>query len=117
MNEALKQTFAIATADVVPAETPGNLAIADFESIPVDKILRNVSTVQALMGKVMKLGVHFGPIEGCGDKYALKKPGAEKLCMTFRLIPRYEIKKTDLGNGHREIEVITRLEDPLGMML
>jgi hypothetical protein len=61
------------------------------------------------MASVMKEGEHYGKIPGCGDKPALLKPGAEKLSLTFRLAPKYQIKKTDLPNNHREYEITCRL--------
>jgi hypothetical protein len=68
-----------------------------------------VQMIQQLMRANMKDGEHFGKIPGCGDKPALLKPGAEKLCLMFRLAPKFEIVTTDLGNGHREITVNTSL--------
>jgi hypothetical protein len=65
--------------------------------------------VQEVMRSVMKNGEHYGTIKGCGDKPTLLKPGAEKLCMTFRLAAMPEIQMTDLGNGHREYRVLTKL--------
>jgi hypothetical protein len=65
--------------------------------------------VQEVMRSVMKDGEHYGTIPGCGTKPTLLKPGAEKLCMTFRLAAMPEIQMTDLGNGHREYRVLTKL--------
>jgi len=50
-----------------------------------------VNLIQEVMEKTMKDGEHYGKIPGCGDKKALLKPGAEKLLLTFRLAPKYEI--------------------------
>lgn len=65
--------------------------------------------VQEVMGAVMQDGQHYGKIPGCGEKPALLKPGAEKLCMTFRLAAMPDIQMTDLGGGHREYRVLTKL--------
>lgn len=65
--------------------------------------------VQEVMGAVMQDGQHYGKIPGCGDKPALLKPGAEKLCMTFRLAAMPDIQATDMGGGHREYRVLTKL--------
>jgi len=62
------------------------------------------------MAAVMKDGEHFGTIPGCGDKKTLLKPGAEKLAMTFRMAPRYEIIERDLPNNHREYRATCSLE-------
>ena len=45
------------------------------------------------MGAAMKDGEHYGKIPGCGDKPTLLKPGAEKLCLTFRLAPTYDVEE------------------------
>jgi hypothetical protein len=37
----------------------------------------------------MKEGVHYGKIPGAGDKPTLLKPGAEVLCMSFRIADSY----------------------------
>lgn len=52
-----------------------------------EQIRANVNLIQNVMAKVMKRGVHFDTIPGCGDKPTLLKPGAEKLCSTFLLAP------------------------------
>lgn len=44
-----------------------------------------VQAVQQILKGVMKEGVHYGKIPGCGDKPTLLKPGAEKIMATFRL--------------------------------
>lgn len=67
-----------------------------------------VQAIQALMLSEMKDGTHYGKIEGCGDNPALLKAGAEKLCMLFRMAPRYEIE--DKGeDGERRYIVRTKL--------
>lgn len=65
--------------------------------------------VQEIMHAVMKEGHHYGTIPGCGDKPALFKPGAEKLCMTFRLAAMPTVVQVDLGNGHREYRTDCKL--------
>jgi hypothetical protein len=57
----------------------------------------------------MREGEHYGVIPGAGSKPTLLKPGAEKLCLTFLLSPTFEIQKTNLDNGHREIEITCTL--------
>lgn len=44
------------------------------------------------MQAVMKDGVHYGKVPGCGDKPTLLKPGAEKILATFRLAANPEIE-------------------------
>lgn len=57
----------------------------------VAEILENVTRVQQVMRSVMKPDVHYGIIPGT-DKPTLLKPGAELLCMTFRISPTYLVE-------------------------
>lgn len=64
-------------------QAPGRMAVAD--------IISHVSMVQEVMRAVMKKDVHFGIIPGT-DKPTLYKPGAEVLCMAFRIADSYEVE-------------------------
>jgi hypothetical protein len=55
----------------------------------VQEIRKRVSMVQSVMREVMKENTHFGTIPGT-PKPSLWKPGAEVLCLTFRLAPLLE---------------------------
>lgn len=68
-------------------------------------VVNQVQLIQHVMEKVMKDGEHYGIIPGCGNKPTLLKGGAEKLSLTFRLSPSYEVTEKELGNGHREYYV------------
>jgi hypothetical protein len=73
-----------------------------------EQLLTQVGLIQAVMAKVMLDGQHYGVIPGTGDKPSLLKPGAEKLCMTFRLRPLIganDIEIVDFEGGHREYRV------------
>ena len=74
-------------------------------AMTVQQVLGQVALIQQIMGTAMKDGEHFGRIPGCGDKPTLLKPGAEKLCLTFRLAPKYELDERNLERGHREYRV------------
>lgn len=54
-------------------------------------LIAQVRTIQEVMRAVMKKDEHYGIIPGTGDKPTLLKPGAEKLCLLFRLKAGYEI--------------------------
>ena len=61
------------------------------------------------MQQVMKENEHYGsPIKGQA-KPSLLKPGAEKLGLTFRLAPKFNVQIVDLGNEHREYEITCSL--------
>jgi len=78
------------STDVVPFEQRiGALSVADIRA--------QVNLIQHIMREVMKEGEHYGVIPGTGTKPTLLKGGAEKLCLTFRLDPQYEI--TEIRDG------------------
>lgn len=87
---------------------------------PAD-VRTQVNLIQTVMKQVMKDGQHYGTIPGCGDKKALFKSGAEKLAMTFRLRPvinnERDIVITDLGDGHREVNVYCHIMSLSGVEL
>lgn len=72
-------------------------------------VLAQVNKIQEVMRAVMKADHHYGVIPGCGDKPTLLKPGAEKLTLTFRLAPDFVITQTEFPGGHREFQVLCRL--------
>jgi len=57
--------------------------------LSVTDVIAQVQKIQAIMKQVMQSGEHYGVIPGT-NKPSLLKPGAEKLCFTFRLDPQYE---------------------------
>lgn len=93
---------------------PDNKAIVEkgyFEehAMSVEKLTGQMRIIKDVMQNIMIDGEHYGTIPGCGPKKVLHKPGAEKLCVTFRLAPSYEIKKSVLRDDHREYEIICTL--------
>lgn len=68
-------------------------------------VVNQVQLIQHVMEKVMKENEHYGKIPGCGNKPSLLKAGAEKLSLTFRLSPSYDVNQKDLPGGHREYYV------------
>ncbi len=79
--------------------------------LSVSEVAGQAKLVQEVMQAVMKNGQHYGVIPGCGDKPALFKAGAEKLAVTFRLASKLSTEIIDLGNGHREYRVVTRINN------
>ena len=74
-------------------------------ALTVQQVLGQVALIQQIMSATMKDGEHYGRIPGCGDKPTLLKPGAEKLCLTFRLAPTYEVDERTVERHHREYRV------------
>jgi len=85
-------------------------AVVNFEeyAMSTSGVVRQVAVIQEVMTAVMKKDEHYGIIPGT-NKPSLYKPGAEKLSLVFRLRPEYEIRRSDLGGGHREYEVVCTL--------
>jgi len=75
-------------------ERPADISVAtqnEWRSSAAE-VTRHVIAVQEVMRSVMKENVHYGTIPGAGDKPTLLKPGAEVLCMTFRIADDYEVE-------------------------
>ena len=51
----------------------------------VSEMKTQADKIRDIKKAVMKEGVHYGTIPGCGDKPTLLKPGAETLLVTFRI--------------------------------
>ncbi len=85
-----------------------NMAVS--APLTLREIKDQVNLIQQVMRDVMVDGEHYGTIPGTNkDKKSLLKPGAEKLCLTFRFAPSYELTKTDLGGGHVDYEMVCTL--------
>ncbi len=78
------------------------LAVQDtLEAVPVAAIVKRVEAIQQVMKAVMKEGVHFGKVPGCGDKPTLLKPGAEKLLETFRIAADLAVEDLSSADAFR----------------
>lgn len=80
--------------NAVVESKPGARALAQVQ-VPdrrdVAEIIGHVTMVQEVMRAVMKPDVHYGTIPGT-DKPTLLKPGAEVLCMAFRIADSYAVE-------------------------
>ena len=65
--------------------------------VKVGEVQEQIALIQELMKSVMHKDEHYGVIPGTGTKPTLLKAGAEKLCLTFRLDPQYEITEKTEG--------------------
>jgi hypothetical protein len=86
------------------------VAVINFEDYTMTTagVIKQVGVIHDVLNAVMKVDEHYGTIPGT-NKPSLYKPGAEKLSLVFRLRPEYEIRRSDLGGGHREYEVVCTL--------
>jgi len=68
----------------------GHIVNMEDYAMSIDGLVKQVHYIQEVMQKVMKEDEHYGVVPGT-KKPTLLKPGAEKLCLTFRLDPQYDI--------------------------
>lgn len=69
------------------------IALYKERALPMSaaEIREHVNLIQRVMKAVMKEGTHYGKIPGT-DKPTLYKAGAEVLCTTFHIRPRFELE-------------------------
>ncbi len=67
------------------------------QALSITDVKSQVNLIQHVMREVMKVDEHYGVIPGTGTKPTLLKAGAEKLCLTFRLDPQYDITERQDG--------------------
>lgn len=91
--------------------------VVDQMAVSPEALKRQVQAIQLCMREVMHENVHYGKIPGCGIKPALFKPGAEKICLLFRLVPKFRFDERQLPNDHMEIVVTSILEDLTGRVV
>lgn len=75
----------------------------------VEAVKDQMEAITALMRSAMVTGIDYGVIPGTGSKPTLLKPGAEKLCMLFKLSTKVEKVVRDFPGGHREYEITVTL--------
>lgn len=91
--------------------------VQQSQQLSIRQVADRVNLVHEVLEKVLKKNTHYGTVPGCGSKMVLLKPGADVLAMTFRLVPRFEITRTDLENGHREYDVTCSMSGIEGNLL
>lgn len=98
-------------------------AIALIEgAISPQQVMAQVQLIQQVLREVMVKDTHYGTVPGCGDKVVLLKPGAEKLCFTFQLVPTFEIFEREITGaglpaGHREYRITCRISNRAGILV
>lgn len=81
------------------------------------EVTAQVQLIQQVMQTVMKDGEHYGTVPGCGEKKVLLKAGAEKLSLTFRLTPRFDIQVNNLAGGHKEWQIVCAIYSASGQFM
>lgn len=111
-EEATQAPVGIQTTAMVVTER--NLPV---QADPVAELKNRVDLIRRVQKEVMRPGVDYGTIPGCGDKPTLLKPGAEKLIVTFRLCPEVNQTEERFPDGHLNVITKVRLLDPQGHFL
>lgn len=97
------------STDIEPAEVvEPERSIVRQDELSIEQLVGQVRKIQSAMSSVMKDNEHYGVIPGT-QKPTLLKPGAEKLCLLFRLAPEYGIKETWHDDGHFTVIATCRL--------
>lgn len=57
----------------------------EHEGGSIERIIDNRATIKDVLERVLVKKVDYGTIPGCGDKFTLLKPGAEKILSVFNI--------------------------------
>lgn len=94
-----------------------NALVQSSNKTGAEIVRSQVNQIQYLMQDVLQKGTHYDTIKGCGDRPVLLQPGAEKIALMFRFVPKYDITKEDLGDNHREYDVTCNLLNEEGSIV
>lgn len=72
-------------------EMPQRGIVQSTGRLSAQEVVQHAMVVQDVMRAVMKPELHYGKIPGT-DKPTLFQPGADVLCMTFRIAPEFSIE-------------------------
>jgi predicted RNA-binding Zn-ribbon protein involved in translation (DUF1610 family) len=75
----------------------------------VRETMETLKSIRTFILNEFKKDVDFGVIPGTGGKNTLLQPGAQKTVMFFNAAPDHAITPHELGDGHVEYVVVTRL--------
>jgi hypothetical protein len=75
----------------------------------ITQALEGLRAIRTFIKAEFVEGVDFGTIPGCGDKPTLFLPGAQKAMMYFNARPKRVIERIDLGQGHVEFILTTKV--------
>lgn len=84
----------------MPAREASGLTAAETHRFSAVEIRQRVNLVQEVMQGIMKRDTHYGTIPGT-PKPTLYKPGAEVLCVTFRVAQEYRIEDLSTASTAR----------------
>lgn len=91
-------------------------SLAYRHELTVEELAAQVGKIHDVMRTLMKPDTHYGVIPGT-RKPTLYKPGAELLCMLFRLDPQYVVEKIRDGDHLAVESVVTLYHIPTGLRM
>lgn len=100
---------------IVELKQPAGLVAADGR-MSAQQVLQHALTVQEVMRSVMRPDVHYGTIPGT-DKPTLYQPGADVLCMTFRIAQRFAVEDLSTADAIRYRVTCTGTHQATGVEL
>src|SRR5574342_49038 len=86
---------------VITYQEPAKPSLGTRDELQVQDVIVQVQKILEIKKAVMKSGEHYGTIPGT-QKPTLLKAGAEKLALTFRFAPKFNVTVTPLQGDHRE---------------
>jgi hypothetical protein len=81
-------------------ELPQRGIVQSSGRLSASEVIQHAMVVQDVMRAVMKPELHYGKIPGT-DKPTLFQPGADVLCMTFRIAPEFSIEDLSTAESVR----------------
>lgn len=117
MSTSVEETIEGQAVEVYE-EGPGRaLALQAQSELTVEELVAQSGKIEAAMKSAMTQDMHYGIIPGV-KKPSLFKPGAEKLCVLFRLAPHYQSEKIWHADGHLTVTVVCSLKHaPTGITI
>lgn len=85
--------------EMIPHQGGGG-SLAELNRYSAAELRERVNIVQKVMREVMKEGTHYGTIPGT-NKPTLYKPGAEMLCVVFRIAQVYVVEDLSTPDAAR----------------
>jgi hypothetical protein len=106
----------MSSSEILAQPPPPPLSAIDRGALPTADVVARVRRVQEIMGTLMKDGTHYGTIPGT-PKPTLFQPGAELLCMTFRVAPEPLVEDLSTGDAVRYRVTVRGVNQQTGEIL
>lgn len=88
-------TAAASSTAVTVGERPATVALIRPVATPL-ALMELHREIAEVIGSILQEGIDYGVVPGTGNKPALLKPGAERVCFAFGCAPRYEVVQREI---------------------